>query len=82
MIHKYQAMGDAISKAININTKKSLDSNRIIMGTEAPSTFLIPISFVLFTAASAANPNKPRHARKIEMPPAHPTMLLHFSSDL
>ena len=27
-------------------------------------------------------PNKPRQARKIEMPPAQPTILLHLVSDL
>ena len=42
--------------------KKSLDNKLAIVETEAPNTFRIPISFVRFTAASAARPaaSKPR----------------------
>ncbi len=79
---KYHARGDAINSAIAISFTKSFDNKLMILVTDAPNTFLIPISLVRFTAARVAKPNKPRHARKIEIPPAHPTIALHRCSDL
>ena len=53
--------GKANSNEIKINRKKSADSMVVIFITDAPITFLTPISFLLFCAVKAANPNKPRH---------------------
>ena len=33
----------------------------VMLATDAPITFLIPISFLLFCAVKAANPNRPKH---------------------
>src|ERR1700741_1289709 len=71
---KYHDIGAAIINAITTSFKKSLDKSFIIVVNDAPNTFLIPISLVRFSADNAANPNKPKQARKIEMPPAHPTI--------
>jgi hypothetical protein len=46
--------------AIKTNIKKSFESIATTLLTEAPITFLIPISFCLFCAVNAARPNKPR----------------------
>src|SRR5438552_3891160 len=79
---KYHARGAAIIIAATTNFKKSFDNNFTIPTKEAPKTLRMPISLVRLTTARAAKPNKPRHARKTEIPPAHPIMLLHFLSDL
>ena len=63
---KYQATGNASTEAINVSFTKSLDNNVTTLGTEAPNTFLTPISFVLFSAMNALKPNKPKQAMKIE----------------
>ena len=49
-------------KAINTSFTKSVDSIRTILETEAPNTFLTPISLVRCSAIYVANPNKPRQA--------------------
>src|SRR4030095_3737162 len=74
---KYQAKGEAINNAIVTSFRKSFDSKTLMLVADPPPAFLIPFFFVLYSAASAAKPNKPRHARKMEIPPAHPMMLLH-----
>src|SRR5882672_9577067 len=79
---KYHAIGEAIRKAIRISFRKSTERIEMILGTEAPITFLIPISLVRLTAASAVSPNNPRHARRMEIPPAQPTIRVHLSSFL
>ena len=43
---KYQASGAAMIKERNTNFKKSIDNKLTIFETEAPMTFLIPISLV------------------------------------
>jgi hypothetical protein len=58
---KYQASGEAISNAI-VTSFRNLDNRPAILETEAPNTFLIPIS--LFYLRVVASPNKPRQARK------------------
>src|SRR5688572_11922776 len=73
---KYQARGEAINIAIAISFIKSFDNKPATWVTVAPSTLRMPISLMRFTAASAARPNKPKQARKIEIPPAQPTMAL------
>ena len=40
----------------------------VILLTEAPITFLIPISFLLFCAVKAAKPNKPRQEMMMASP--------------
>jgi hypothetical protein len=76
---KYHASGDAMINAIITSFKKSLDNKLMMFEIEAPNTFRIPISFVRFIAANAARPNNPRQARNIDIPPAHPTILLQRS---
>jgi hypothetical protein len=44
------ATGVAITKAIATSLIKSSDSNATILETDAPNTFLTPISLVLFAA--------------------------------
>src|SRR5688500_5049426 len=78
----YQANGDAITIAMATSFKKSFDNSKMIFGIDATNTLRTPISLVRFTAASAARPSKPRQARKIEMPPANPMILLQRTSDL
>ncbi len=77
---KYNANGVAIKKDSKTNRKKSIDNNVTMPDTEAPSTFLIPISLTLLTAANVDRPKRPRQARKIDIPPAHPTILLQRTS--
>lgn len=45
--------------AMAINTTKSLDNNWIMLGMEAPSTFLTPISLVRDSTVNVANPKAP-----------------------
>ena len=51
---KYHASGEAITKAMITSFKKSLLINPTMPDTDAPNTFLIPISFVLFTTAKCS----------------------------
>src|SRR5688572_26430757 len=62
---KYQASGDAMINAITTSFKKSFDSRVAIFGTEAPNTFLMPISFRRASAIYVARPNKPRQDMKM-----------------
>ena len=48
--------------AINTHFMNSFISNEAMFDTEAPMTFLMPISFVRCSAIKEAKPNKPRHA--------------------
>jgi hypothetical protein len=59
------AIGEAITKAIITSLMKSLDNNKTILDTDAPNTFLMPISLVRCDVANNDNPNKPRHAMRI-----------------
>jgi len=73
-----------MKKEISTNTTKSLESKFHTLNTEAPNTFLIPISFVRCSATNEANPNKPRQeiiiASKAKKPASLPTRtsLLNF----
>ncbi len=62
----HQAMGKATNAAIAMSFKKSIDNMPTILLTDAPSTFLIPISFVRFTTIKVANPNNPMQAIKMD----------------
>src|SRR5688572_9918149 len=60
-----QAMGAATRNDTMMSTANSLYNNFKIPGTDAPSTFRIPISFVLCNVVNDAKPNNPIHATKI-----------------
>src|SRR4051812_12469210 len=62
------AMGEAIVNASNTNDKRSFDNKETICVTDAPNTFLTPISFVLVLVVYITNPNKPRQLMKIQSP--------------
>ena len=64
---KYQATGDAITKAIITRRKKSFESKPTIPVAEAPSTLRIPISFVLRTTTKAINPQSPIQQMKMDI---------------
>lgn len=51
--------------AIDIRIRYSLESNITILLTEAPKTFLIPISLLLLFELYNTNPNKPKLDRKM-----------------
>ncbi len=57
---KYQARGEAITSAMNTGFKKSFDNKVTIPVTDAPNTFLIPISFILCLAISVEREYSPR----------------------
>jgi len=57
-----KARGQAITLAKAIRIKNSLDSIETIFDAEAPITFLIPISFDLFSAVYETNPKIPKQA--------------------
>ena len=52
-------MGEEITKEIITRKEKSFDISRTRLGTVAPSTFRMPISFVRCSAVKAARPNNP-----------------------
>lgn len=54
--------------AITTNTTNSLDNNMDKFETEAPSAFLMPISFVRCSVVNAASANKPKHAMAMANP--------------
>ena len=62
----HMAEGQATILARKIHLINSLDSKRVMLPTEAPSVFLIPISFVLTSAVKAARPIIPRQATSME----------------
>ena len=55
-------IGTAIKKAMPINFIYSKDNIFTIPVDEAPSAFLIPISFDRCSAVNVAKPSKPKHA--------------------
>src|ERR1700722_13659238 len=56
----HQAMGTPTRKETQINCRKSTDNSLTIELTDAPITFLIPISLVRCSALKAARPKRPR----------------------
>ena len=58
-------MGEAMTMAINTSNRKSLESKAVILTTDAPNTFRIPISLVRDSTVNVANPNSPKQAIKI-----------------
>ena len=63
-------------------TKKSLLSKSTTSKTPAPSTFLIPTSFVLCSALNEERPKIPRAVIKIARNEKRPKTLPNSSSDL
>ena len=76
------ANGTAITIEINTRMIKSFVRSETISGTEAPNTFLTPISFTLCCAAYVINPHKPR--QDISMANAEKILkrLYNLTSDL
>src|ERR1700730_9979790 len=74
---KYQDNGTAIRKEMITSITKSRESRFQTLNTEAPNTFLTPISFFRCSATKDVNPNKPRHdittARDAKKPASRPT---------
>src|SRR5450432_540415 len=74
---KYQDNGTAIRKEMITSITKSRESRFQTLKTEAPSTFLTPISFFRCSATKDVNPNSPRHdmttARDAKKPASRPT---------
>lgn len=68
----YHATGVATSNDITTSVKKSFDNKEVIFNTDAPNTFLIPISLILFSAIYAARPNNPKHDIRIVNPANNP----------
>ena len=68
MLAIYQPIGAAIAVAIITRYKKPFEISIIMFEMVAPSTFLIPISFVRCTTANAVTANKPRQANIIASP--------------
>ena len=60
--------GRAIASEIKVSRKNSFDSIVVTFTIDAPTTFLMAISFLLFCAVNAARPNKPRHEITIAKP--------------
>src|ERR1043165_7219358 len=60
-----QANGTAITNAITSSTANSLYNNLKILNTDAPNTFLMPISLVRCIVVNEARPNKPKQATNI-----------------
>ena len=56
----HQAIGKAIRQEINTSCRKSFDSSETKLCTDAPSTFLIPISFIRCCVVKEAKPKRPR----------------------
>src|SRR5579871_1005501 len=77
----HHANGKAISTATKTSFKKSLDNIIVILFTDAPTTFLMPISFCLFCAVKAASPNNPRQEMIIAIVAKYLESTATFSSD-
>ena len=74
------ASGDAIIKAITTSFIKSVERVVTILFTDAPSTFRMPISFVLFSADKTDNPNKPMHEINMVSIALNKIICFHFST--
>ena len=70
LLPAHHASGTAISIAIPTNCKKFFATSKVMLLMFAPSTLLMPISFVRCTVVKAASPNKPRQASIIARPAA------------
>src|SRR5690606_32489662 len=59
MLSNHHANGDETTKDTITSNEKSFEISRTRLGTDAPNTFRMPISFVRCSAVKAANPNRP-----------------------
>src|SRR5580704_9649171 len=76
-----QATGAANAKESSTSIRKSLLNNVAIPATEAPNTFLTPISLIRFSAIYVANPNNPRQEINTVSPANNPASVpVRFSS--
>gem|GEM_PF-2388851 len=82
LVMEYQIIGTAIINANTTNLANCMVSSNIIFATDAPNTFLIPISLVLFPAVKAARPNSPTQAMMIASMAKIPNILPDVCSDL
>src|SRR5204862_54507 len=64
----YHATGEARINAITTSLIKSFESNNTRLDTDAPNTFLTPISLNRCCAVYADNPNNPKQASTIAIP--------------
>ena len=78
----HQARGTAKTNAITSSTANSRYKSSRICVTEAPNTFLIPISFVRCSVVNEASPNNPKHATKIASVVNSPNTCPNFWSAL
>src|ERR1700712_5663283 len=73
---KYQDKGTEIRKEMITSITKSRESRFQTLKTEAPNTFLTPISFFRCSATKEVSPNRPRHdmttARDAKKPASRP----------
>src|SRR3569623_1202513 len=72
------AIGDAITNAITINFIKSAERFVTILFTDAPKTFRMPISLVLFSADKTDKPNNPMHEINIVSMEPKKMICFHF----
>ena len=78
----YQAKGAAMRMASATNLRKSLESKAMILATEAPNTFRMPISLVRWEVVYATKPNRPKQASKTaKLANKVKTRLMRFSLD-
>src|SRR5919199_2266294 len=63
----YQAIGVAIRRAIKTSFRKLADNRVMMLVTDAPITFRIPISLVRCSAVNMASPNNPIQEIKMAM---------------
>src|ERR1700744_647329 len=64
----YHAIGKAITEAMITSFIKSVESMVTTLLTEAPNTFLIPISFMRRSPVYMASPNTPKKATMSDRP--------------
>ena len=64
----YHAMGEARINAITTSLIKSFESNNTRLETDAPNTFLTPISLNRCCTVYADSPNNPKQASAIAIP--------------
>src|SRR4051812_12994821 len=78
----HHATGNASNDAIKTGFRKVFDNIVAISITLAPSTFRIPISFILCSALKADNPNNPMQPTNMAIIVNMERRALSLSSDL
>ncbi len=80
MLAATHASGIDIINEIKISFKKSADKTDTMLLTDAPSTFRMPISLILFSADKTDNPNKPIQEIKMVSMALDKRICFHFAS--